>query len=94
MARPKPDFSEVNLTLELKEKILLKPCIRLQDIMLLTGFGKSTCYNLMTECKKFYGGKAGLRTDAITPKSLCLALGTTIEEEMRLIGIAKGYIVV
>lgn len=80
------------LTIESKEQILLKPCIRVDDVILLTGYSKSNCYNLMQECRKNYKGQAGIRTDAITPRSLCLALGTTIEEELKLIGIAKGYI--
>lgn len=81
-----------NLTIELKEHILSKPCIRIDEVMLLTGYSKSNCYSLMKECKKNYKGQTGIRTDSISPKSLCLALGTTIEEQMKLIGIAKGYI--
>lgn len=80
------------LTIELKEQILSKPCIRINEVMLLTGYSKSNCYVFMQECRKNFKGQAGIRTDAITPRSLCLALGTTIEEEMKLIGIAKGYI--
>ncbi len=81
-----------NLTIEKKEQLLSKPCIRVEDVMVLTGYGRSMCYQLMNECRQNFNGRAGIRTDAITPKSLCLALGTTIEAEMRLIGIAKGYI--
>lgn len=80
------------LTIEEKEKILLKPCLRVKDIELLTGYSKSACYQLMSECRANYNGKAGIRTDAITTKSFCLALGTSVEEQMRLIGIAKGFI--
>lgn len=80
------------MTLEEKEKVLSKPCIRVNDIVALTGYSKRMCYRLMQECRANFKGRAGIRTDAITPRSLCLALGTTIEEEMKLIGIAKGYI--
>ena len=83
---------EIPLTIELKEKILLKPCVRVNDIMAISGYSQRMCYHLMKECREHFNGRAGIRTDAITTKSLCLALGTTIEEEMRLIGIAKGYI--
>lgn len=84
--QPKED-----LTIETKEKILLKPCIRVNDIETLTGYSRCKCYELMRICKNNFNGQAGIRTDAITPKSLCKALGTSIEEELRLIGIAKGY---
>ena len=81
------------LTIETKEQILTRPCIRVDDVELLTGYSKRMCYNLMKVCREQFNGTAGIRTDAIKPESLCKALGTTIEEEMRLIGIAKGYIV-
>lgn len=86
------DYQPQELTIETKEKVLLKPCIRVKDVMLLTGLSERVSYYLMADCKNNFNGRAGIRTDAITPKSLCLALGTTIEDEMRLIGIAKGYI--
>lgn len=85
-------FEDSKLSIETKEQLLSRPCLRAKDIMQLTGYGKSMCYELMQECRKNFNGKAGIRTDAITTRSLCLALGTTLEEEMRLIGIAKGYI--
>lgn len=80
------------LTLEEKEQLLLKPCLTAKEVQLYTGFSRSVVYRLMCECRKNFNGTAGIRTDAITTKSLCLALGTTIEDEMRLLGIAKGYI--
>ena len=45
----------------------------------------------MQLCREEFHGKAGVMSDMITPKSLCLALGTTIEEEMKNIRIAKCY---
>lgn len=89
--KKKQQFNQ-RLTLEVKESLLTKPCLRAKDIELLTGYSKSACYQLMNDCRENFNGKAGIRTDAITTKSLCLALGTTLEEQMRLIGIAKGYI--
>lgn len=89
---PRKQFENKTLTIELKEQILSKPCIRVDEIMLLTGYSDRMCYKLMDECRRNFNGRAGIRTDAITPTSLCKALGTTIEEQMRLIGIAKGYI--
>lgn len=50
------------LTIESKEQILLKPCIRVDDVILLTGYSKSNCYNLMQECRKNYKGHTEVST--------------------------------
>lgn len=80
------------LTIEVKEKVLSKLGLRVDDVELLTGYSKKKCYRIMKMCRDDFNGKAGAMSDMITPKSLCICLGTTIEEEMKNIGIAKGYI--
>lgn len=81
-----------NLTIEIKEKVLSKLGLRVDDVVLLTGYSKKKCYRIMQMCRDNFNGKAGAMSDMITPRSLCLALGTTIENEMRYIGIAKGNV--
>ena len=80
------------LTIEVKEKVLSKLGLRVDDVELLTGYSKKKCYRIMQMCRDDFNGRAGAMSDMITPRSLCLVLGTTIEEEMKNIGIAKGYI--
>lgn len=80
------------LTIEVKEKVLSKLGLRVDDVELLTGYSKKKCYRIMQMCRDDFNGRAGSMSDMITPKSLCICLGTTIEEEMKNIGIAKGYI--
>lgn len=82
----------MTLTIETKEQLLLKQGLRVNDVMLLTGYSKPKSYKIMKLCRDEFNGKAGILTDAITPKSLCIALGTTLEDELKLIGVAKGII--
>ena len=80
------------LTLELKEELLLKPVLKAKEVQLLTGFALPKCYTIMDICRKKYGGKLIGSSSVIRTKSLMLYLDTTLEDELRLIGIAKGYI--
>ena len=80
------------LTIEVKEKVLSKLGLRVDDVVLFTGYSKKKCYRIMQMCRNEFNGKAGCMSDMITPESLCKCFGTTIEEQMRLIGIAKGNI--
>lgn len=82
----------LELNIDIKEKVLSKLGLRVDDVVLFTGYSKKKCYRIMQLCRDEFNGRAGAMSDMITPKSLCLALGTTIEDEMRYIGIAKGYI--
>jgi hypothetical protein len=77
------------LSIEEKEKILSRACIRVEDVMKLTGYSKSYCYEIMKDCRKEFNGQAGIRTDAILTKSLFAYLGTTLEEELASIIRAK-----
>lgn len=76
----------------LKEEILSRPIVTCKEVMLFTGWRKSRVYEFMKACKENYEGTVPFRRDAITTRSMCLALGTTLEEQIRQIGIAKGYI--
>ena len=77
------------MTLEEKEQILTKSCVRAEDIMAITGFSKSMAYKIMKECREEFKGTAGIRNDAILTKSLFDYLGTSLEEELSLIIRAK-----
>jgi len=78
-----------SLSIEEKEKILTNP-VSVDGVMSLTGYSRKKCYQIMDICRKEYSGRAGRLTDRITPESICLYIGTTLENEMRYIGIAKG----
>lgn len=78
------------LTIETKENLLLKPCLRVDEIMILVGCGRSKAYQLMKLCKTKYNGRVGIRTDAVSTRAVCLMLGTTLEKELELLAIAKG----
>lgn len=77
------------MTIEEKEIILNKTCIRADEVCALTGFSKPMAYKIMAECRKSYKGQAGVRTDAILTKSLFEYLGTTLEQELASIIRAK-----
>lgn len=72
------------LSPERKSALLNRLSLRVKDVMELTGYGKRKCYELMATCRNEFNGKAGVLTDAITPKSLCKACGTTLEEQIGL----------
>lgn len=73
-----------------KEHLLLKLGLTASDVQELCGCCRSKAYQIMNICRKQYNGKAGVLTNAITPSSLCLALGTSLEAELRLIDSTKG----
>ena len=77
------------MTIEEKESLLTRTCIRVEEVMALTGFSKSFCYQIMRECRSKFNGQAGIRTDAILTKSLFQYLGTSIEEEIAMVINAK-----
>lgn len=52
-------------------------CYRAKDIMALTGYGTSTAYQIMKQCKEEFGGAIPLRPDAIKAESLMRYFGTT-----------------
>lgn len=80
------------MTIEEKEKYLLKSNYSAKDVMALTGVQKSRASVIMNECRTIYNGSIKYRPSVITSKSFWLREGTTIEEQYRLLGIAKGYI--
>ena len=77
------------MTIEEKEEILSKMCLRCDDIVKLTGFSKPHVYKIMRTCRKEFKGTAGIRNDAITTVSLCDYLGLSLEDELALIIRAK-----
>ena len=78
------------MTIEEKEKILTKAGIGIDEIQKFVPCGRTKAYQIRKICIDEFNGRAGVATDRITPKSLCLALGTTIEEELRIIYHAKA----
>lgn len=79
------------MTVEDKEKFLMMVSYSAKDVMILTGYAKSKVTIIMNECKLMFGGIIRHRPNAITSKSFWLWNGSSIEEEYRLLGIAKGY---
>ena len=71
------------VSFEDKERLLLQLSLNEKEIELLTGFSKSKCYSLMKICREKYNGQAGKYTSNVKPSSLCLAVGTTLEEELK-----------
>lgn len=70
------------MTPEMKKALLLKMALRVDDVVALTGYSKRKCYEIMAICRRDFAGRAGILTDAITPRSLCKALNTTLEDEL------------
>ena len=80
------------MTLEEKERFLLKSTYSANDVKFLTNLAKSRVSVIMNICREKYGGTVPYRANVITAKSFWLYEGTTIDEEYRLLGIAKGYV--
>lgn len=80
------------MTLEEKEKYLLKASYNREDIRQLTGFANTMISNVMNFCREKFNGSVPYRSNVITARSFWLWNGTSIEEEYRLLGVAKGYV--
>lgn len=80
------------MTIEEKENYLLLSTYSAKDIMALTKTSRSNASIIMNECKNFFDGAVKYRDTVITARSFWQREGTTIEEQFRLLGIAKGYI--
>lgn len=78
------------LTFEKKERLLLKLCLKSTDVSELTGLSLKRSRELMDICKSQFKGQCGIRVSEITPRSLCEALGTSLEEELKMIAIARN----
>lgn len=81
------------MTLEEKENILLMATYSAKEVSMLTGACRASVTTIMNKCKDLFGGAVKYRNNVITAKSFWEYQGTTIEEEYRLLGIAKGYVV-
>lgn len=57
--------------------------------MALTGCKKTWATKIMNDCRSKFGGSIVGRPNVITSKSFWKREGTTIEEELRLLSIAK-----
>ena len=82
----------VDMTIEEKEKYLLMASYSARDVMELKGVQQTRASVIMKECRDYYGGTIKYRPNAITAESFWKREGTTLEEQYRLLGIAKGYI--
>ena len=81
------------LTLEEKEHYLTKTVFSREDVKRLTGYrSNSKAYQVMEYCRTELGGHiGGIRgRHFIRASSLWAYLGTTQEEELRLLSIVKG----
>ncbi len=78
------------MTIEEKENYLTKASYSAKDIMALLGCGRTWATKVMNECKTKYSGAIAGR-NVIKSQSFWLREGTTIEEQLRLLSIAKNY---
>ena len=79
------------MTIEEKEKYLLKTNYSARDVMALLDIGHTRATKVMKECRTKYGGAVMGRDNVISSSSFWLREGTTREEELRVIAYAKGY---
>ncbi len=80
------------MTVEEKETLLLKANYTAKDVMFLANVAHTQATKIMNECRVKYGGAVAGRMNVIKAKSFWEREGTTIEEELRLLSIAKyGY---
>lgn len=79
------------MTLEEKEYYLMLPAYRVDDIHKMLGGSYDLAKRVKRVCVKEFDGKIEGRPLCVTAKSFWLYMGSSLEEELRLIGIAKGY---
>lgn len=79
------------MTIEEKEKYLLMASYTAREIMELTGLKRASASAIMNECKIKYGVAIKYRPNSITAESFWLREGTTLEKQLKFLGIAKGY---
>lgn len=75
-----------------KEQYLLMASYTARDIMAIKGIQKTRASIITRECREKYGGFIKNRPNACTSESFWLREGTTLEREMYLLGVAKGFI--
>jgi hypothetical protein len=78
------------MTIEEKEKFLLMSNYSAKHIMKILECGRTTASKIMNECRSRYNGSV-IGRNVITAKSFWQREGTTIEEELRLLSVAKQY---
>lgn len=78
------------IDIETKSKLLNSLGLNAQEVGVLAECSRTKAYKIMQVCRSEFNGQAGLMTNLITPKSLCLALGTTLEDELHNIAVIKG----
>jgi len=78
------------VTIEQLEPYLLKVNYTGEDVRALKGIKKSMANRIMKECREKHSGAVLGRPYVITAKSYWKREGTTIEEQLRLLAIAKG----
>lgn len=71
------------------KRLLLKPLWSYKNIMTYTGWKKSKCYEVMTTCRKRYGGGSKEEPSMVTRDSVLAYLNTTIEREILIINEIK-----
>lgn len=80
------------MTIEEKEYYLTKVNYSAKDVMAILGIHKTQATKVIKECKIKFGGAVLGRTNFIKAESFWKREGTTIEEELRKLGCAKGYV--
>lgn len=80
------------MTLEEKEFYLTKVNYSAKDVMFMLGCQKTWATKVIKECKEKYNGTVVGRPILIKAESFWAYLGTTMENELRKLGCAKGYV--
>ncbi|MCK9236392.1 MAG: hypothetical protein M0Q41_13395 [Bacteroidales bacterium] len=78
------------MKVEQLEPYLLKVNYSGQDIQELAGVKRTHATKIMSICRSKYNGAVIGRPYVVTAKSYWLYEGTTLEEQLRLLAIAKG----
>lgn len=73
------------MTIKERKELLSKPNWTYKDVMAYTGFKKSKCFEIMSECKEKLNGKVLFNDHAVKRNSVLAWLGTSIEQECYII---------
>lgn len=76
------------MTFKEKEQILTKPYYELKDVKALLDCKNTKGHEVMTKCRKMFGGSIKGNDRAITPESFWKSQGTTLIDELRKVSIA------
>lgn len=79
------------MTLEEKEQLLLKSTYNIHDIIKLSNCSRNKAKEIMMICKYKFNGEVKFRPNVITSSSYWKYEGSSVEDQYKLLGFAKGY---